>query len=395
MIIFAYTQNKPMTKLKKRIALLGASEYHIKLYEKAKALDLEVHCIAWAKDACCRKCADYYADISVTDQKKVLDYCHTHHIDAILSNALEITTPTIAHVCHAMHLPGVSLHTAQICDNKQTTRRFIQTHQLCTQPHYICLRATDPIPSVDMPVIVKPIDSCGGRGITIVRQHSDIAHAIQHARLSSPSQTIIIEEYIEAQQIEVDTLSYHGQHQMIVLTDIGIQHDHAPSGQVRRQPSHISRETYATICQTTTDILDALHVENHACFLEFLLTSTGQLYLIEIAAHGSGAGISYHLAEETTSYDYISNMIRVSLGQSPIHYDGHISRYTGIYFQSTQSPWVDSFAQTYRDAPWMFQHTHYCRPDVSGRQGHFIYSTPSLDTEKEIHSLINQYTSVD
>ncbi len=373
------------------IVLLGASKPHEKLYTKAHELGLTTHCIAWSQGAYCKDLADYYCDISIQDKKEVLNYCHTHQVDAILSNALEMAMPTVAYVNDHLHLPGVSGSLVATCVNKHLTHQVVASTHTCRRPAYWHLGPHDQVPSLPLPVIVKPVDASRSIGIQVVHDSATLSDAIASARAASTSGDIIIEEYLEGWQVEVDTLSYHGQHQVIVMTDMKMDKGTRITDIAHHQPSQLPLPIQNKLRDTTLQILDAMGVTDNACFLEFIITPDATIYFIEMAVNGGGGGLTYHLAEQTTGYDLIGHMIRVALGDSPAPYDGHIQHYTGIFYETALTPWISQVITDHHNAPWMTAYEYYARTDPRGRSGHFMYCIDTLDEQQELISLVQTY----
>ena len=338
--------------MKKKLAILGASEPHLPLYKKAREMGLETYCVAWSKGAFCKDYADHFCDISITDYKAIAELCKSENIDGVVANALELAVPTLAFLHENCGLNGNSIQTAIWSTNKTEMRKRVSETQACPQPLYQIV-GPDEVPTVDLyPVIVKPSDSIASRGITVARRSDELEFALNRAREYSKSKVVLIEQLIEGTEVSVESISYKGKHFLLTITDkettgapyfVEIAH---------HQPSLLPSEIQNRIARYNTKLLDALQINNSASHAEFKIDEKGEVYLMEVGARGGGGWISYKLVELSTGYDYIKGMIQVALNEfeDPVIRTGQFS---GIYFLSEDTKCVKNFILENKDAQWM------------------------------------------
>ncbi|MDU1892272.1 MAG: ATP-grasp domain-containing protein [Dysgonomonas sp.] len=315
--------------MSKKVAIIGASYLQLPLVEKAKEMGIETHCFAWKDDAVCENIADYFYPISVTDKESILEICKKVQIDAITSIASDIAVPTICYVAEHMELISNSYAVAQNATDKYLMRKCFKANGVSSPLFY---SNGDPILSiVSFPLIVKPTDRSGSRGVTMVNNRTELLMAIKRAEEESFSKQYIVEEYIEGIEVSVETISWEGEHYILTITDkvttgapyfVEIEH---------HQPSQLDEIIQQKIRQETIKALGALNIEYGAGHVELKIDNEGNVFLIEIGARMGGDFIGSHLVPLSTGYDYLKAIINISLGQ----FDQPVinkMQYSGIFF---------------------------------------------------------------
>ena len=366
--------------MKKKLAILGASEPHLPLYKKAREMGLETYCIAWSKGAFCKDYADHFCDISIVDFQAVAEMCKQERIDGVVANALELAVPTLAYLHDNCGLNGNSMQTAKWATNKIEMRKRVSETQACPQPSFLIVGPND-VPTVDhYPVIVKPSDSSASRGITVARCSDDLESAVYRARENSKSKVILVEQLIEGVEVSVESISYKGKHYLLTITDKETTGKPYFVEIAHHQPSLLKGEIQQRISEYNTKLLDALQINNSASHAEFKIDKNGEVYLMEVGARGGGGWISYKLVELSTGYDYIKGMIQVALEEfeEPVI---HVGQFSGIYFLSEDTKQVKDFILENKGAPWMIDFSIDEEKPLSklkssfDRSGYFIYQS--------------------
>lgn len=333
--------------MKKKLAILGATYLQLPLVEKAKEMGIETHCFAWDNDyAVCKYVADYFYPISVVEKDVVLQKCKEIGIDGITTIATDICVPTISYVADIMNLTANSIQTSLISTNKFLMRKKLENHKVCTS-QYFCVESENDIDytKVNFPLIVKPTDRSGSRGVIKVETKKDLKTAIKHAVEVSFEKKAVIEEYIEGDEVSVESISWEGKHCFLTITDkvttkqpyfVEIEH---------HQPSALSDEIVQKIKMQNQKVLSALGITYGASHVEYKITKNGKIFIIEAGARMGGDFIGSNLVELSTGYDYIKGTIEIAMGyfnEPKLTKQYH----TGVYFLSKETdyllPYFDS-----------------------------------------------------
>lgn len=320
----------------RKLAVIGASYLQLPLIRKTRELGVETHCFAWADGAVCSAEADYFYPVSVLDRERILEHCRQIGIDGITTIATDIAVPTISYVAAALGLPANSVDTAMKATDKGLMRQAFHDYG-CSVPHFNVVDSIG-IDSHGMayPVIVKPADRSGSRGVTRVDEPHQLEAAVRVALNESISGKAVIEEFIEGREVSVETISYNGKHYILAVTDkvtTGAPHFVEIA---HHQPCSMPARIQDSIISETIKALDALGIKNGAGHTEIKVTDKGKPYLIETGARMGGDFIGSHLVPLSTGYDFLKGVIEVALGKFTIP-DLPLQRHAGVYFLSKET----------------------------------------------------------
>ena len=137
--------------------------------------------------------------------------------------------------------------------------------------------------------------------------------AFDWAKSFSLNKKVIIESYIEGDEVSVETLSYKGNHQVIVVTDkvttgsphfVELEH---------HQPSNLSSNILKSIEIETINALKSIGITNGSSHIEAKINSNGEVFIIEIGSRMGGDFIGSHLVENSTGVDYLKQTIDIAI----------------------------------------------------------------------------------
>ena len=315
----------------KKLAIIGASYLQLPLVKKAKEMGIETHCFAWPEGAVCKEIADYFYPISILEKEAILKECIEINIDGITTIATDMAVPTICYVAEKMNLISNSFVSSAASTNKWDMRKAFKKGN-CSIPKFIeADNSKLNTKGFNFPLIVKPVDRSGSRGVIKVMFENELSEAINYAITESFSKKAIVEEYIEGDEVSVETISWKGEHTILAITDkvsTGAPHFVELA---HHQPSGLSIEIQDKIKAETIKCLNALDINFGAGHSEFKITSAGEVYIIEVGARMGGDFIGSHLVELSTGYDFLEGVINIAFGkyEPPILKNKNFS---GVYF---------------------------------------------------------------
>ncbi len=173
------------------------------------------------------------------------------------------------------------------------------------------------IEGMKFPIIVKPTDRSGSRGITKVNKKSELKKAINYSIKDSFEKCAIVEEFIEGNEYSCECISYKGKHHFLQFTKkytTGAP-NFIETGHM--EPSDIKEEYQEKIKKEIFKALDALGIENSASHTEFKIDDKGNFGIIEIGARMGGDCIGSDLVQISTGYDFMKMVIDVAVGNEP------------------------------------------------------------------------------
>ena len=302
---------------RKKIAIIGAALFQEPSIIKAKEMGYETHVFAWAAGDPGEKMADYFYPISIREKDEILAKCREIGIDGIVSIASDLAMDTVNYVAEEMGLPGNSMEATRISTNKHWMREAFEKNG-DPSPRSMLVDSTTDFASIDMefPLIVKPTDRSGSRGVHKVYDSRKLRDAIIKAREYSFEDKAVVEEFVEGDEYSIEYISFQGKHYFLAATQkittgapFFIETGH-------REPAPLSDEMIERIKAVSDHALDTLGLKNGAAHIELKIDGD-KINIIEIGGRMGGDFIGSDLVELSTGYDFVKGVIKVSMGEDP------------------------------------------------------------------------------
>ena len=302
-----------------KLAIIGANEFQEPLIRKAKELGFETHVFAWAAGDVGEAAADVFHPISIVEREAVWQVCRELGVSACCSIGSDLATHTVNYVQRRLGMPCNPEITDSIATNKYEMRKALRAAGVPCPGFLKVTEAPEEsaLSAMRYPMIVKPTDRSGSRGIFKVTDYDALREAVPQSAACSFEHSAIIEEYIEGEEYSCEGISFAGKHHLLALTKkftTGAPH-FIETG--HREPSDIPEKTRDRAERDILRALDALHIEYGASHAEFKLTPEGEARIIEIGARMGGDCIGSDLVYLSTGMDYTAMVIDAALGKAP------------------------------------------------------------------------------
>ena len=184
----------------KKILLLGGSAQQVVAIETAKRLGYYTVLCDFLNDNPGQYVADKFYLVSTTDKDAVLNVAKKENIDGILAYASDPAAPTAAYVAEKLGLPTNPYKSVETLCNKDQFRIFLSLHGFNT-PRAAGFLDKDTVKAdigkFTLPIIIKPVDSSGSKGATVLREPDGLDEALDFAFSFSRAHRIVVEEFIE------------------------------------------------------------------------------------------------------------------------------------------------------------------------------------------------------
>lgn len=302
----------------KKIAIIGASYLQVPLIEKAKAMNLETHVFAWGVGDVGEKIADYFYPISIVEKEKILEQCNNLEIDGICTIASDLAVITVNYVADKMGLVGNDMHATSVSTNKYLMRcAFEQNGD--PSPKSMLIENIGELDGLELtfPVIVKPLDRSGSRGITKVYDKISLEQAVNDAIEQGFVKKALIEEFVDGEEYSVEYISYKGVHTFLALTKKYTTGSPCYIETAHLEPAMVSNELADAIKDVVVHALDTLGIKYGASHSEVMVTTSGDIKIVEIGGRMGGDFIGSSLVELSTGVDYVKAVIDVAMGDKP------------------------------------------------------------------------------
>ena len=304
----------------KKIMLLGGIHYLLPVIKAAHEQGYYVITADYLPDNIAHKYSDEYVNVSITDKKAVLKAAQELQIDGIISFGVDPGVVAAAYVQEKMGLPSMGPYeSVVILQNKDLFRAFLQEHGFnCPKSKGYstideALKDTD---WLTWPMIVKPTDSAGSKGVTRVDSISEYEAAVKYAFEKSIKGHIIVEQYLEKVGCSSDTDSFLSDGKFRFMSfnaqrfDADAANPYAPSAYTWPStfPEH---EAYLT--SELQRLIDLLHMHTSVFNIETRIASDGQPYIMECTPRGGGNRLC-EMLRYATGVDLITAQVRAAVG---------------------------------------------------------------------------------
>lgn len=362
-----------------KIAVLGANYQYLTFYKQAKALGYEI--ISFGResdDHICSTLADKFYNISFTEKERILEICKQEGVDGVTSFLIESALPSVYFISRGLGIPCNSPECEALTKNKYTMREQLKKDNISI-PAYKAIHSIEDIHDIPFPIIVKPADSGGSRGITLVHNQEELNRAIERALEWSAENTVMLEQFIEGREFSVETISYWGKHYVVQITDKVTTEAPYFVELSHHQPADLNPTQWNNIETLTLNMLNSLKVEFGAAHTEIKINQNGVPYIIEMGARMGGDFIQSDLVKLSTGYDLVRGVLEVATGRftEPKY---PLKKKSGVYFlcKETEDK-VLPIIKNAKDHPFVVDSDIYseiksviCNSD---RGGYFIYQS--------------------
>lgn len=305
----------------KKLMILGGSRYAIPVIEAAHELGVYVITCDYLPDNIAHKYSDEYCNVSIIDKEATLKAAKNLKIDGIMSFACDPGVVTAAYVAEEMGLPNVGPYESVcILQNKKRFREFLTRNGFNVPVAKGYTDINSALKDVDLfnwPVIVKPTDSAGSKGVKKVEIPEDLECSIEYALSYSHSHEFIIEDYLEQKGYSSDTDSFSIDGDLKVVTfncqrfDANAENPYTPSAY--SWPSSMSDEHQEELKNEIQRLIHLLNMNTAVYNIETRESTNGKAYIMEVSPRGGGNCLS-ECIRYATGVDMITNMVKYSVG---------------------------------------------------------------------------------
>ena len=309
----------------KTILLLGGSFQQCVAIEKAKALGFRTVLCDYLPDNPGQAIADVFYLQSTTDPEGVLAVAKKERIDGILAYASDPAAPTAAYVAEKLGLPTNPLKSVEILSFKNRFRAHLAAAGLPC-PLAVSFAATlsltdvlGKIAALSLPFVMKPTDSSGSKGVTVVTEWAEVPAALAAARRFSSNGILIVETYLEKEFPHViggDIFDLDGK---IVFDGLMscIRDERCaliPGGKIH--PAGLSVLQRKAVLDVLSRLVESLELKFGELNVEVILGRGNTPYVMELGARAGGNFIPMQLSD-VSGVDLVAANVLCALGERP------------------------------------------------------------------------------
>ncbi len=344
----------------KKLMLLGGTRYTVTAIEAAHKIPGGVHVITadYLPDNIAHKFSDEYCNVNIVDPKAVLEAARRLKIDGILSFATDPGVISAAYAADQLGLPmPAPYESVVIMQNKDKFRDFLEQNGFNAPKHMgfsSRQEAKARIGEFAFPLIVKPVDSAGSKGVKRIDRIEELDEAIDNAVANSISGRFIIEQFIEMVGSQSGSDSFVKDGKLVLTTfdrqyyDRSSANPFTPSAMC--YPSDMPEEVQKQLRDDIQRAVTLLKVGTTIINVECRLGTDGKPYIMELSPRAGGNRVP-EIVRLATGTDIILNNVRAALGlpvddMSEAVYNGSYARVvlhaeqSGVFKSVTVDPEV-------------------------------------------------------
>lgn len=307
----------------KKLMLLGGIRYLLPVIDAAHKQGYYVITCDYIPDNIAHKYSDEYVNVSIVDKEAVLRVAQEKQIDGIMSFGVDPGVVTAAYVQEKMGLPAFGPYeSVRILQNKDLFRNFLTEHGFVVPKAKGFSSMEDALADLswyEYPVIVKPTDSAGSKGVTRVDSENALRPALEHAFANSISGKVIVEEFIEKMGCSSDSDSFSLNGKLVFCSFSAQRFDENAAGPyvpaAYSWPSTFGQEYEMKLRAELQRLLTLLGMKTSVYNIETRIGKNGKPYIMEVSPRGGGNRLS-EMLRYATGVDLITACTRAAVGDS-------------------------------------------------------------------------------
>lgn len=310
----------------KKILMLGGSAQQVVAIETAKRLGYYTVLCDYLPDNPGQCVADKFYNISTTDVEKVYDVAVKEKVDGILPYASDPAALPAAIVAERLGLPTNPSRSVLVLGVKHKFREFLANNGFYCPKNYIFDANTniedikDYILKFHFPIIVKPTDSSGSKGVTVLKDIIGLENAIKAADYYSRNKIFIIEEYIERSFPAVvggDIFVWNGE--IVLFGEMACLRGQKGTGLVpigKKNPGGMNRKQLDNIHKELKRLIASLGIQFGEFNIELLLDKNDNVHFLEVGPRAGGNMIPIQLSD-IFGVNLVAANVLAAMGQNP------------------------------------------------------------------------------
>lgn len=344
----------------KKLAIIGGGVMASYYGKACHRLGYESHYFSMVDGKVEDSVVDFYHEINIFEKERITEICKEIGVDGVVATT-ELSVPITAYVAEKLGLLGVPYEVAKVITDKYRNRECCKRLPELLSPKYVEATCIQDIEDSDVsyPMILKPVNLGGKRGVTVVNDADELAKAFDYAKKSfrkGIKPVIIAEQYLEGgMECSVESITFKGEHTIVQIT----QKDSSGAPHCvelgHHQPAPLPKIIWDKVVCAVSSGLSAIGITNGPCHTEIKIID-GEVYLIEFNARPGGDHIWWPMVELSTGFDIIAAVVQAAIGDmTPIDVTRFKHYYSGLYYVVEQTKYLKPIFDTCENYSWCWE----------------------------------------
>ena len=319
----------------KKILLLGGSAQQIVAIKTAKRLGYYTVLCDFLTDNPGQYEADKFYLVSTTDKDAVFEIAQKEHVDGVLAYASDPAAPTAAYIAEKLGLPGNPCQSVEILCNKDRFRKFLLENGFSAPKANGYASVEDALndkANYEYPIIIKPVDSSGSKGATVLHSEEEgLTDALEFAFSFSRCHRVIVEHFIEKKHpylIGGDVFIEDGK--IVLWGLLNCHRDNSVNPLVpvgKSYPLQLEIEDVQRVKETLASMVEKLGIRNGSMNVELVVDKSNRVWPIDVGPR-SGGNMIPDLLGDMFGVDIAEMSVEAAMG---IAIKGNIHEPNGFY----------------------------------------------------------------
>lgn len=320
---------------KKKILLLGGSAQQVVAIKTAKRLGYFTVLCDFLTDNPGQYEADKFYLVSTTDKDAVLEVAHKEQVDGVLAYASDPAAPTASYIAEKLGLPGNPCQSVEILCNKDRFRKFLLENGFSAPKANGYASVEDALNDkvyYEYPIIIKPVDSSGSKGATVLHSEEEgLTDALEFAFSFSRCHRVIVEHFIEKKHpylIGGDVFIEDGK--IVLWGLLNCHRDNSVNPLVpvgKSYPLQLETEDVQRVKETLVSMVERLGIRNGSMNVEFVVDKSNRVWPIDVGPR-SGGNMIPDLLGDMFGVDIAEMSVEAAMGTA---IKGNIHEPNGFY----------------------------------------------------------------
>jgi formate-dependent phosphoribosylglycinamide formyltransferase (GAR transformylase) len=262
--------------------------------------------------------AHKHYQVSTYDREAVLEIAKAEKVQFVTTISTDQPILVAAWVCEQLGLEfQITYQQALIITNKEFMKKKLVYNKIATAPYVIIKNIEDcqNIKKLKLPLIIKPVDSSGSRGVHVLNNYEEIYLLYPESIKYSQTNTIIAEEFIQGKEISVDCMVINSEAQVLAITDniSAVLYDDKKLITQSIYPSHIDKVTQSRVEKIVQQVAETFEIQNSPLFLQLIVNDKNP-FLIEFSARIAGGSKPYtipYFCDIDIVKEYVSQLLNL------------------------------------------------------------------------------------
>lgn len=303
----------------KRLLILGGSRISCEIVKRARKMGINTGVTDWYPLECspAKREADEAYYVSTSDIESMVRLVRDEKFDGVITGFTDSVLPYYAEICDVAGLPSYGTKEQfEIFTDKEKYKRLMRAFDIPTIPDYEVdiNRFEETATDIKYPVIVKPLDGSGSRGVTVCNSHDELKSAITFAADSSKMGRVLVEQYYDNDEVTIFWLFIDGESHMMLLGNRHVKHNQEgelplPAGYT--YPAAVQPTFLSEVAPKMEAMFRSVGIRNGMMFMQSKIVN-GTCFVYDIGYRLTGS-LEYINLDALCGYNPLDMMIHFSL----------------------------------------------------------------------------------